>query len=99
LTSLANSADAVLVLSGNGYGTSPHPLVWHKCPYPTVGRPMGSGEGEATKPSNSLMRERVAAFTGGPVHARDDKGDERVVVRKVESARSEVGKCMLKDGS
>jgi hypothetical protein len=44
---------------------------------------MGSGAGEATKPSNSLIRETVAALTLGPVHARYTKrGDARVVVDK-----------------
>lgn len=33
-----------------------------------MGRPIGSGAGEATKPSNCLMSEMVAAFTLGAVH-------------------------------
>jgi hypothetical protein len=44
---------------------------------------MGSGAGDATKPSNSLIREMVAALTFGPVHARGwRRGDERVGVMK-----------------
>jgi hypothetical protein len=58
---------------------------------------MGSGTGEATKPSNSLMRARVAAFMGGPVHARGSSGDERDEDARAERVRSEVGKYMLRD--
>jgi hypothetical protein len=45
---------------------------------------MGSGAGEATKPSKDLIREMVAALTFGPVHARGrrGRGDERVGVMK-----------------
>jgi hypothetical protein len=79
----------VVWLSGKLYGTSLHPLVWHKWPYPTVGRPIGSGAGEATKPSNSLISETVAALTEGPVHCRGVRGDARAVVRRVDRASVE----------
>lgn len=42
-----------------------HPVFWQRCPYPTVGRPIGSGAGEATKPSNDLINDTVAEFTTG----------------------------------
>jgi hypothetical protein len=58
---------------------------------------MGSGAGEATKPSNSLIRARVAAFMGGPVQARGASGDERVVAKRAESVRRQVEKCMVVD--
>jgi hypothetical protein len=81
--SLASNCDAILCVKGKLYGTSLHPLVWHRWPYPTVGRPMGSGAGEATKPSNSLIRETVAALTFGPVHARRTrKGNAKVVFER-----------------
>jgi hypothetical protein len=43
---------------------------------------MGSGAGEATKPSNSLIRETVAALTEGPVHCRDVRGIAKAVERR-----------------
>ena len=80
LKSLYNSADAVIVVNRNEYGTSEHPVVWHKWPYPTVGRPIGSGAGDATKPSNSLIRDTVAAFTFGPVHCLASLVGKAVIV-------------------
>jgi hypothetical protein len=67
--SVANRVDASACVSGNEYGTSEQPLVWHRWPYPTVGKPIGSGDGDATKPSNDLIREIVAAFTAGPLQS------------------------------
>jgi hypothetical protein len=56
---------------------------------------MGSGAGEATKPSKDLIREMVAALTFGPVHARGwRRGDERVdTVRRGNKVREE--KCIV----
>lgn len=34
-----------------------------------MGKPIGSGAGDATNPSNCLMREIVAVLTPGPVQA------------------------------
>lgn len=52
---------------------------------------MGSGAGDATKPSKSLIRAMVAALTFGPVQARGwMKGEARVVVRR--KGRVRVGK-------
>jgi hypothetical protein len=48
-----------------------------------VGRPIGSGAGEATKPSNSLIKEMVAALTFGPVHARGCTGVAEMNPRSV----------------
>ena len=50
---------------GNEKGTSAQFFWTHLCPKPTVGRPIGSGAGEGTKPSKDLIRLIVAAF--GPV--------------------------------
>jgi hypothetical protein len=56
---------------------------------------MGSGAGEATKPSKDLIREMVAALTFGPVHARGwRRGDERVgVMKRRETEKRE--KCIV----
>jgi hypothetical protein len=54
---------------------------------------MGSGAGRATKPSDSLIREMVAPLTLGPVQARGERGDARVVVRR--KGRVRVEKCIL----
>ena len=43
---------------------------------------MGSGEGEATKPSNSLIRATVAALTLGPVHWRGERGEAALRARR-----------------
>lgn len=67
--SLIRSSSAVSSVSGKLYGTSEQPSVWQRWPYPTVGRPMGSGDGDGTKPSYCLIRLTVAALTSGPVHA------------------------------
>jgi hypothetical protein len=57
---------------------------------------MGSGAGEATKPSNSLIRETVAALTAGPAQAWGwRKGEANVVLRK--KGRARVEKCILVD--
>lgn len=50
-------------------GTSLDAFVRHWCPYPTVGRPTGSGLGVATKPSKGLMRLSVAWLTCGGLQA------------------------------
>jgi hypothetical protein len=53
---------------------------------------MGSGAGDATKPSNSLIRAIVAALTAGPVQARwANKGAARIGVEK----RARVRRCIL----
>lgn len=54
---------------GNENGTSAQPAFWHRWPYPTVGLPVGSGEGLATKPSKLLIRLTVAALTAGGAQA------------------------------
>jgi hypothetical protein len=95
--SLLKSALAVLSVSGKLYGTSAHPLVWQRWPYPTVGRPIGSGAGDATKPSNSLIREIVAPLTLGPVQARGCIGEVIATRRSVRVVRR-VEVCMMKDG-
>lgn len=92
--SLLSRAVAVLSVSGKLYGTSEHPLVWQRCPYPTVGRPMGSGAGEATKPSKDLIRATVAALTLGPVHARAWRGEASTVLMRVRVVRM-VEVCMM----
>jgi len=67
-------------VSGNGKGTSVHPLVLQRWPYPTVGRPTGSGAGLATKPSAFLMRDVVAALTedGGAQLPPSELGRQQV---------------------
>jgi hypothetical protein len=59
---------------------------------------MGSGAGDATKPSNSLIREIVAALTLGPVHARGSTGDAIVPAKSAESDNVKVEKCILEVG-
>lgn len=61
-------------------------LVWHRWPYPTVGKPTGSGAGFGTKPSNSLMRSTVAPLTLGPVHALSSIGEARMEEGRTERA-------------
>lgn len=58
-------AAACACVKGNEYGTSAQAFCLHKCPYPTVERPIGSGEGLATKPSNSFIKLTVAVLIGG----------------------------------
>jgi hypothetical protein len=55
---------------------------------------MGSGAGDATKPSNSLIREIV-----GPVHARGRSGDAIVPAKSAESDNVKVDKCILEVGT
>lgn len=54
---------------------------------------MGSGAGEGTKPSNSLIRATVAEFTLGPVHCLGVRGVARDVLAKRASEVRE--KCMV----
>jgi hypothetical protein len=57
---------------------------------------MGSGAGDATKPSKDLIREMVAALTFGPVHARGRRsGDERVGVVKRRGNKVREEKCIV----
>lgn len=58
----SSSCVAVSWLRGKEKGTSAQLALMHLCPNPAVGRPMGSGLGLGTKPSNCLMREMVAAL-------------------------------------
>jgi hypothetical protein len=53
---------------------------------------MGSGAGDATKPSNSLMRETVAALTFGPVHWRGKSVSGEARARETKGRRVE--KCI-----
>jgi hypothetical protein len=52
-------------VSGNLKGTSAQFFCLQRCPYPTVGRPIGSGPGLEANPSNCLMRSSVALLTIG----------------------------------
>lgn len=69
LRSVWRRVAACACVIGKENGTSAQPAFWHRCPYPTVGLPVGSGEGLATKPSNSLIRLTVAVLTAGGAQA------------------------------
>lgn len=64
-TSFWRSWEAVDCDKGNGNPTL-HDFDVHLWPNPTVGRPIGSGAGDATKPSNCFMRLIVASLGEGP---------------------------------
>lgn len=66
-------------VSGKANGTSAQLVVWQRWPKPTVGKPMGSGEGLATNPSNCLMRLTVAALTAGAAQLDPDKQQRNVL--------------------
>lgn len=59
---------------------------------------MGSGAGEATKPSNSLIKATVAALTLGPVHWRGLRGVQSVRKgwRRRNDVRESVGRYMVR---
>ena len=62
---------------GKANGTSAQFVVWQRCPNPTVGKPMGSGAGLATKPSACLIKAMVAALTlAGGGHALLERATE-----------------------
>jgi hypothetical protein len=58
---------------------------------------MGSGAGEATKPSNSLIKATVAALTLGPVHWRGERGEarEEIGVRRSAIGRESVERYIV----
>ena len=64
---------------GKENGTSPQLVVWQRWPKPTVGKPMGSGEGLATKPSNPLIRVTVAELTAGAAQLEEGRQHKKLL--------------------
>lgn len=64
-----------------------------------MGRPIGSGSGLGTKPSNSLIKARVALLTWGPIHCLASRIEEASTEETTERAAAiRIDKCISVDG-